>query len=67
MPDGDSQSAFGNIVSFGLFLPKLKAKGQQIGIGPVVALFIEPIYQPVDNGLAMEWAVKLNLTPLIPE
>jgi hypothetical protein len=32
-----------------------------------VNLFVEPIYQPENNGLAMEWAVKLNLTFLIPK
>jgi len=51
LPDGgfveaptglSSQSAWGDIVSFGLFLPKLKAKGQTIGIGPVVSLPLRP-------------------------
>jgi hypothetical protein len=170
----DSQSAWGDIVSFGLFLPKLNLKGQTIGIGPVVSLplssnkltgtgkwelgpaavyintntptwqwgalayhlwdvadsqpdrnyqsktffqpvlvkhfkkgwyvgsqdllwsydwrsekwnlplgvrigkvtkigkqpvnlFVEPIYQPVDDGVQMEWAVKLNVTLLFPQ
>jgi hypothetical protein len=32
-----------------------------------VNLFIEPLYQPEDNGVAAEWSVKLNLTLLIPK
>ena len=170
----DSQSAWGDIVTFGLFLPKLDLKGQTIGIGPVaslplssnkltgtgkwelgpaavyintntptwqwgalayhlwdvadsqqgrasvnksfiqpvlvkhfdegwylgtqdllwsydwrnekwniplgvrigkvtkigkqpVNLFVEPIYQPVDDGVQMEWAIKLNVTLLFPQ
>jgi hypothetical protein len=173
-PGLDSQSAFGDVVSFGLFLPKLKLKKQMIGIGPAVSLplssneatgsgkweagpalvyvnlqtpsvqwgalayqlwdvadsqqdrasvskfyiqpfvtkhfdkgwylstqdalwsydlrsekwniplglrfgkvtkfgkqpvnlFIEPLYQPEDNGVAAEWSAKLNLTLLIPK
>ena len=38
LPGIDSQSAFGDIVSFGLFLPKLKLEKQMIGIGPAVSL-----------------------------
>ncbi|MGD9264044.1 MAG: hypothetical protein PVG88_06870, partial [Methyloceanibacter sp.] len=33
----DSQSEWGDIVSFGLFLPRLNLKGQTIGIGPVAS------------------------------
>jgi hypothetical protein len=32
-----------------------------------VNLFVEPIYQPVDDGVQMEWAIKLNVTLLFPQ
>ena len=46
----------------GLRLGKVTKFGKQ-----PVNLFIEPLYQPEDNGLAAEWSVKLNLTLLIPK
>ncbi len=38
LPGIDGQSAWADIVGFGLFMPKLKTKGHQIGIGPAVSL-----------------------------
>ena len=49
-------------IPLGFRLGKVTKFGKQ-----PVNLFIEPLYQPEDNGLAAEWSIKLNLTLLIPK